>query len=84
MAARGHTRITIGASDVEVASLSSAAGGRVGCSDGPRPAAEPRMAEAGDEAAGIVRLGGAIRQSYEQAFQQKYGATVEQVLQQKR
>lgn len=53
-------------------------------SNAPRPAAETRMAEARNEAAGIVRLGGAIRQSYEQAFQQKYGATVEQVLQQKR
>ena len=37
MAARGHTRITIGASDVEVAALSSAAGGRVGtCCDAIR------------------------------------------------
>lgn len=51
----------------------------------PQPTAEQaRMQAARDEAQGITRLGGAVRRSYEAAFQQKYGATVEQVLQQRR
>lgn len=37
MAARGHTRITIGAADVDVAALAAAAGGRAGtCCDAIR------------------------------------------------
>lgn len=47
-------------------------------------AAAERQQQMMGEARGILRMGGAIRQSYEQQFQQKYGATVEQVLQQKR